>query len=123
MLIHGERVGGNIDMTVNGHIGGEKLLCEKGCIVQRKATKRAKHFTGIGITNLLVEPICCIVFIEGKEEFFDIMAGIDFSKEKVGYESDGEEYFRTNVGSDKYHSGGPICTYKRGKSSLSCRIF
>ena len=55
MLIHGERVGGNIYMTVNGHIGGEKLLCEKGCISQRKATRKAKHFT---VTILLSEPIC-----------------------------------------------------------------
>ena len=42
-------------------------------------------------------------------------------KEIVRYESDGEEYFRMNVVSDKYHSVGTTCTYK-GESSLSFRI-
>ena len=81
----------NIDMTGDVHIGGDRVICEKGCIAQRKTTKIAKHFTAIGITNLLGEPSCCILIIEGKWEPFYIKAGIDFSKEKVGYESDGEE--------------------------------
>ena len=54
-------------MTGDGHICGEKVICDKGCIAKIKATKKAKHFTFIGITNLLGEPICCILIIEGKE--------------------------------------------------------
>ena len=50
-----------------------------------------KHFTVIGITNLLAEHICFIVIIEGKKQLFDIQDGIDLSKYKVGYESYGEE--------------------------------
>ena len=38
--------------------------------------------------------------------------GIDCSKDKVGDESDGEEYFRMNVVHDKYHPGGHNCTYR-----------
>ena len=53
ILLLGDKFGGNIDMTGNGHIVGEKSICEKCCIVQRKATKTANHFTFIGITNLL----------------------------------------------------------------------
>ena len=55
MVLLGNEVGGHTDMTGDGHIGGEKLLCEKGCISQRKATRKAKHFT---VTILLSEPIC-----------------------------------------------------------------
>ena len=62
---------------------------EKGCIAQRK-TRKKKHFTFIGITNLLGEPIFWIVIIEGKEKLFDIRDDIYLSKEKVGDESDGE---------------------------------
>ena len=40
MLLIGDKVEGNPDMTVNIHIGREKLLCEKGCISQRKKKKR-----------------------------------------------------------------------------------
>ena len=63
MVLLGDEVGVYIDMAGDAHIEGEKLLCEKGCIAQIKATKKAKHFTVIGITNLLGEPICCIVII------------------------------------------------------------
>ena len=91
MGLLGDKIGGNLDMTGNGHIGSEKVLCEKGCIAQIKSTKKTKRFTVIRITELLGEPIFCIVIIEGKEEPFGIMAGIDFSSEKVGDESDGEE--------------------------------
>ena len=53
-------------MTGDGHIGGDRVICDKGCIAQRKTTKIAKHFTDIGVTNLLGKPICCILIIEGK---------------------------------------------------------
>ena len=66
MVIIGDEVGGNLDITGDVHIGGEKLIFEKGCISQIKSTIKAKHFTVIGITNLLGEYICCIVIIEGK---------------------------------------------------------
>ena len=91
MVIFGKKVGGNLDMTSYGHIGGEKFLCEKGCIAKIKETKKSNHFTVIGITNLLGEHICFIVIIEGKEQYIAIKAGIGLSKEKVGDESDVEE--------------------------------
>ena len=40
MVLLGDKVGGNIDMAGNGHIGTEKKICEKFCITQRKATKK-----------------------------------------------------------------------------------
>ena len=66
MVLLGNEVGVNIDMTGYGHIGGEKFLCEICFIAQIKTTIKAIHFTVICITNLLGEPICCIVIIEGK---------------------------------------------------------
>ena len=66
-MLLGEKVGGNIDMTGYGHIGVEKAISEKICIAQIKATTKKKHFTVIGLKNLLGEPICCILIVEGKE--------------------------------------------------------
>ena len=91
-----------------------KVVLEKG------KQQGQKHFTVIGLTKLLGEPICCIIIIECKEELFDIRSGNDLSKEKVGYESGGEEYFCMHVGSGKYHPGGTSCTYKAG--IVSCLV-
>ena len=66
MVLLGDEVGGNLDMNGNGHLVGEKFLCEKVCIAQRKSKRRVKYFTVIGLKNLLGETICCIVIIEGK---------------------------------------------------------
>ena len=79
MVLLGDGVGANLDTTGDGHIGGDKFLCEKGCIVQRKTTRKAKHFTVIGLTKLFGELIYCIEIIEGKEQWFDIWAGNDLS--------------------------------------------
>ena len=111
MLLDNE-VGFNLDMTGGRNIGGQKLLCDKVCNSQRKATGKAKYITFIGLTNLLDEHICCNVIIESKERLFDIWYCIDLSKEEVGDESDGEEYFRMNVGFGRYCTGGTSFTYK-----------
>ena len=91
MVLIGNEVVGNLDVTGDGHIGGEKFLSEKGCITKIKATRKEKHFTVIGIINLLVEPICCILIIEGKAQLFYIRDSIYLSKEKVGDDIDREE--------------------------------
>ena len=69
MVLIGDEVGGNIEMTGDGHIGQEKFICEKVCIAQRKTIKKSKHFTVIGNTNLLGDLIFCIAIIEGKDYF------------------------------------------------------
>ena len=115
MVLVGYKVGGNIDMNFDGHIGGEKVLYEKGSIAQIKSTKKRNISQLLGLKNYPGEPICCIVIVEGKEELFGIRYGIDFSKNKVRDESDVEEYFYMNIGSDKYHPCGPTCTNKGGK--------
>ena len=35
-VILGDEVGAIIDMNGDGHIGGDKLLCETGCIAKKK---------------------------------------------------------------------------------------
>ena len=122
MVLLGYEGRANIDVNGDLHIVGDKLLVEKDFILQRKATIKAKHFTVIGITKLLGEPIYFIAIIEGKEQLFGILAGIDLFKKKVVYESDGEEEFRMNVVSVKYHPGGTSCTYKWKTESCLVRF-
>ena len=40
MVFIGDEVGGNIDMTGDGHIGGDKLLREERCIAKIKLKKQ-----------------------------------------------------------------------------------
>ena len=54
MVLTGEEVGSNIDTTGDGHIGGVKLLCEKGCIAQRKSTTKAKNSQLLGLQTYLM---------------------------------------------------------------------
>ena len=67
MVLLVNEVVGNLDMNGDGNKGGENLFCEKGFIAQRKVRITSKYFTVIGLANLLGEPLCCIVIIEGKE--------------------------------------------------------
>ena len=88
MVLIGYEVRDNIDMDGYGYIGGEELISEKGCILQRKATIKPKYFTVIWITNFLGGPIGFIVIIEGEEQLFDVWDGNYLSKEK--FEDDSE---------------------------------
>ena len=72
-------------MAGEEHIGGEKLICDIGCIAQIKSTIKTKHFTVIGLTNLHGEPIFYVISVEDKEQLFDVWDGIDLSKDKFGY--------------------------------------
>ena len=51
MVLLVNEIGGNIDVTADGHIGGEKLLCDEVFIAQIKTSRKAKHFTIIGFIN------------------------------------------------------------------------
>ena len=44
MVIIDNEVGGNLDMTGDGHIGGDNFSCDKDCIAQIKINKKSKKF-------------------------------------------------------------------------------
>ena len=76
-----------------------------------KLEKKDNHFTCMGFTNLLGEPVLCVVIVTGKEHSFQIEAGIDYDVMYVGDVED-EDFFEKNVGEGKYFPGGPNCVYK-----------
>ena len=49
MVLIGNEVGVNIEMTGDGHIWGDRLLCEESFIAQIKSPIKAEHFTDIGL--------------------------------------------------------------------------
>ena len=55
MVLLDDKVGVNLDMNGDGHIGGEKVLFEKGCIAQRKETKKKRSISQLlGLKTYLV---------------------------------------------------------------------
>ena len=54
MVLLGYEVGANLDMTGDGHIGGDKLLCRKVCTVQRTATRKEKITQLLGLQTYLM---------------------------------------------------------------------
>ena len=54
MVLLDEKVGGNIDMTGDGHIGGDKMICKKGYILKEKKQKKRNFSQFLGLQTYLV---------------------------------------------------------------------
>ena len=70
MCVVSDKVGGNISMKGDGHIGETKLICEKGTVVQRKISNKEKHFTVMGFTLLSGQSLICMIIMSGKRYQF-----------------------------------------------------
>ena len=51
MVLIFNEIGGYLDVTADGHIGGEKFICDEVFIAQIKTTRKEKHYTIIGLIN------------------------------------------------------------------------
>ena len=71
----------------------EEKKCERGCVPYRQIGKKDKHFRCMGFTNLLGEPVLCVLVVTGKEYSFQIEAGIDYGATPVGDVED-EEFLK-----------------------------
>ena len=45
-----DELGGNRSQKVDGNVGGQLMLCERGKTLQRKFSTREKHYTMMGLT-------------------------------------------------------------------------
>ena len=62
-----DKVGENMNMQGDGYIGGKTFLCELGVIPQEKLIRNNKHFTLLGLTLLIGEPLMCVIIFAGKQ--------------------------------------------------------
>jgi len=111
MCVVGDEVGGNLNMSGDGHVGGEKLLCAKGTIPQQKTSTRDKHFTLLPLVLLTGKPLMCVMIIAGKKPDVLVEMGINSAAEMNGKEGD-EDFFDKNSGAGKLYPGGPTCTVR-----------
>ena len=60
-----DEVGSNISQRGDGHIGGQKYVCEIGTVPQNKVSHNDCHFTVLDFTALDGSPVLCMVIIAG----------------------------------------------------------
>ena len=107
-----DELGGNLSQKGDGNLGGEKLMCEAGTVPRQRSCTNDRHFTVLGFTNLLGEPVMCCVIIKGVNRNTAVETGLDFTKQL--FEGSDIDFIRFNYGEGKFFPGGPKCEY-RGK--------
>ena len=108
MCFVADEVGSNISMRTDGHIGGEKLICERGSVPYKRVSVTEKHFTVLGLTLLTGETLMCVVIITGKNRIFHHEIGVNIFVPAIGKHTD-KDYWVNNLGPGKRFPGGPSC--------------
>ena len=104
-----DEVGSNLSQKGDGHVGGQKFVCQKGTVPQIKVQHSEKHFTLMGFTALNGDPVLCLIIVSGVRENLNIETGIDNTKDAIGDASD-KDFFE-KFGAGKLFPGGPTCTF------------
>merc|ERR1712038_834958 len=120
----GDEVGCNIDMSNDGHYGGQKYIGIKGQGAPKKqVSSKSKHWTTLGLTAFNGEPVMCIVILANKTRQLYTELGRDCTKELDGSIDDYDneyEFLLKNSGKGKAYAGGPTCEFN-GKE-IPCLI-
>ena len=106
-----DEVGANLNQKDDGHVGGQKFMCEVGAIPQMKVSTKDKHFTLMGFTSLSGEAVMCLLILTGVNEKVEVETGIDLTAPTYG-DYDDDDYFDQNCGKGKMFPMGPECTFK-----------
>jgi hypothetical protein len=67
MCIVMDKVGCNTSQLHDSHVGGTRFVVGKFNEARQLATKKDKHFTCLGLTLLMGNPLMCVVIVEGKQ--------------------------------------------------------
>jgi hypothetical protein len=107
-LIFVDEVGSNTCTTKDGHVGGEKFLCEAEARPQIKAATKDSHFTVLGFTAATGEPVMCAIIFSAKEMCRSWVLGLNAS---APWEGDDKNLRANTGGLDKQHPQGPVCHF------------
>ena len=109
----GDEVGGNTNQKGDGHIGGEKVLVERGVTAKKKVSTKDCHFTVMGLTALNGQPVMCILILKGLRVDTGVEIGLDEFARVIGERGD-KDFVLKNSGAGNMFPGGPTCRF-RGK--------
>ncbi len=60
-------MGCNTSQKLDGNVGGQKFVVQKNKHALLCASHQDCHFTILGFTNGLGEPVCCVIIIAAAE--------------------------------------------------------
>jgi len=109
-----DEVGTDTSQKGDGHIGGAKYYCGRGCVPQNQSSSNDKHFTMLGFTALSGQPVMCLLIIAGVQEKWEVETGIDTDAVQIGDPGD-PDFFVNNRGKGKMFPLGPECTFNGKK--------
>jgi hypothetical protein len=118
MVICMDEVDCNTRQLNNGHVGGTRYVIGKNKEARLIAIKKDKHSTCLGLILLNGDPLMCVVIVEGKTRQLLVESGVDWQADDEVVEGENKfEHYINNMGANKKHPCGPICTYQ-GTESL-----
>ena len=87
-LLFVDEVGSNTSTTKDGNISGEKYICEAMARPQVKAATKDSHFTVLGFTAAIGEPVMCAITFAAKQMCESWVLGFNASALWIGEEAD-----------------------------------
>ena len=121
MVIVADEVGCNTSQTGDGHVDGETYMCGKNKVPQKRASKKDKHFTLLGLTLLTGEPLMCVIIFAGEKNRDLVELGVDPFCETIIGDASEHDYVVKNTGKVKLFPYGPECTYRGKVIPCLCR--
>ncbi len=105
-----DEVGCNTSQKSDGNVGGQKFVVEKKKRGLIRSSYQDCHFTVLGFTNALGEPVCCVIIIAAAEVRAKDIMGLQPWATTIG---DPSINFEDNShGPNKYYPYGPTCIVK-----------
>lgn len=109
-----DELGGNISQKGDGHVGGERCLCERGSVPKKVSSNVDKHFALLGFTALSGDPVMRAVAFSGANQSAHAECSVDFAKDFVRNDED-NDLFEKNFGPGKALPGGPARAFRGRK--------
>ena len=101
-------MGCNTSQKSDGNVGGQKFVVQNNKRALICASHQDCHFTVLGFTNGLGEPVCCVIIIAAAEVRAKDIMGLQPWASIVGDPSINFE--ENSNGPEKYYPYGPTCT-------------
>jgi len=97
-----DECGCNTSQEGDGAVGGERKIVTRGTVPKESAATNSTHFTLLGFTAAMGEPVMCVVIIAAKTLRPEVITGLDILAPKEGDEED-PDFAKKNSGPGKMY--------------------